>query len=187
MTTPPRAVPLTCHGHSRPITHLSFSKILSDGQYFILSACKDNNPILRNGITGDWIGTFLGHKGAVWSAKISDNVKLAATGSADYTAKIWNISSGSVIHDLQHDSIVRSVAFLPNGNRDLGVLTAAADKKIRLWDFRTADLVAQSKCGEDHSSYPLDARGIGTWLLSMKTQVSRPCGLRPSLARYQLR
>ncbi|KAL9640108.1 MAG: hypothetical protein Q9164_000495 [Protoblastenia rupestris] len=35
-----KAVPLTCHGHSRPVTHLSFSDVADDGQYYILSACK---------------------------------------------------------------------------------------------------------------------------------------------------
>ena len=35
-----KAVPLTCHGHSRPVTHLSFSSIVEDGQYYIISACK---------------------------------------------------------------------------------------------------------------------------------------------------
>lgn len=33
-------VPLTCHGHSRPVTHLNFSDITSDGQYYMISACK---------------------------------------------------------------------------------------------------------------------------------------------------
>lgn len=54
VTEPTKAVPLTCHGHSRPITHLSFSSVLEDDQYYLISACKDNNPMLRDGVTGDW-------------------------------------------------------------------------------------------------------------------------------------
>jgi WD40 repeat protein len=83
-----KVVPLTCHGHSRPVPHIHFSSIVNDDQYYIISACKDGNPMLRDGITGDWIGTFLGHKGAVWQARLSSDASLAATASADFSAYV---------------------------------------------------------------------------------------------------
>jgi serine-threonine kinase receptor-associated protein len=54
----PKVVPLTCHGHSRPVPHISFSSTVEDDQYYLVSACKDNNPMLRDGITGDWYVLF---------------------------------------------------------------------------------------------------------------------------------
>jgi hypothetical protein len=35
-----KVVPLTCHGHSRPVTHLSFSSTVEDEQYYFISSCK---------------------------------------------------------------------------------------------------------------------------------------------------
>jgi len=39
-TEAPRVVPLTCHGHSRPVVHLHFSPMLGDDEYYLISACK---------------------------------------------------------------------------------------------------------------------------------------------------
>ncbi|KAI9664280.1 MAG: hypothetical protein M1829_005835 [Trizodia sp. TS-e1964] len=129
-----KVVPLTCHGHSRPVTHLSFSSVVDDDQYYLISACKDNNPMLRDGITGDWIGTFIGHKGAVWQARLSSNANLAATGSADFSAKVWDTTSGETLHTLQHNHIVRAVAF-PSHPDPTVLATGGAEKKLRIFDL----------------------------------------------------
>ncbi|KAI0253953.1 serine/threonine kinase receptor associated protein [Lactifluus subvellereus] len=135
MSVPHKAVPLVAPGHTRPVTHLSFSPLLEDGSYLLISSCKDGNPMLREW-TGDWIGTFVGHKGAVWSTKLSHDASRAASGSADFTAKIWDTYSGKSLHSFPHNHIVRSVAIAPTAMR---LLTGGQEKKVRIFDLGRPD------------------------------------------------
>ncbi|KAL2455718.1 Transducin/WD40 repeat-like superfamily protein [Abeliophyllum distichum] len=79
--------PLVCHGHSRPVVDLFYSPITPDG-VFLVSASKDSTPILRNGETGDWIGTFQGHEGAVWCCGLAKHALPAASTSTNFSAYV---------------------------------------------------------------------------------------------------
>jgi serine-threonine kinase receptor-associated protein len=51
--TPRQYVPLTCHGHSRPVPHISFSHLEKEENtsYYIISACKGAPLIMDLGAT----------------------------------------------------------------------------------------------------------------------------------------
>ncbi|XP_062090669.1 uncharacterized protein LOC133796966 [Humulus lupulus] len=129
------SVPLVCHGHSRPVVDLFYSPVTPDG-FFLISASKDSSPMLRNGETGDWIGTFEGHKGAVWSCGLDTNALRAATGSADFSAKVWDALTGDVLHSFEHKHIVRACAFSEDTHR---LLTGGFEKVLRIYDLNRPD------------------------------------------------
>ncbi|CAI5963042.1 unnamed protein product [Closterium sp. NIES-65] len=101
-----------------------------------LSASKDGKPMIRNGETGDWIGTFEGHKGAVWGACLDRPALLAATASADFTARIWDALTGDEKHKLEHKHIVRTVDFSKDSRQ---LLTGGAEKVVRVFDLARPD------------------------------------------------
>lgn len=130
--------PFVCHGHSRPIVEVNYSRVTPDG-YFLVSASKDGQPMLRRGETGDWMGTFLGHKGAVWSCVLDTPALTAATASADFSAKVWDALTGLERHTFQHNHIVRTVAYSPDSVR---LATGGYEKLLRLFDLERPDAPA---------------------------------------------
>lgn len=134
MSTNLRQIPLTCSGHTRPVVHLDFSDVTECG-YFLISACKDGNPMLRQGDTGDWVGTFEGHKGAVWGVALNRNATLAASGAADFSGKVWNAITGAEAHSFQHKHIVKTVAF--DQNSEL-LVTGSNEKLVRVFNLKNS-------------------------------------------------
>ena len=123
-------VPVICPGHDRPVREVHFSGETEDGT-FMVSACLDRKPYLRDGESGDWIGTFEGHRGAVWGAKINSEATLVATASADFSARLWNAVDGKVIQSWEHPHVVKSCDFAPDGTV---VATGCRDGKCRVFN-----------------------------------------------------
>ncbi|XP_042061971.1 serine-threonine kinase receptor-associated protein-like isoform X2 [Salvia splendens] len=127
--------PLVCHGHSRPVVDLFYSPVTPDG-FFLVSASKDSTPMLRNGETGDWIGTFQGHKGAVWSCCLDKQAMHAASASADFSAKLWDALTGNELHSFEHKHIARACAFSEDTHL---LLTGGMEKVLRIFDLNRPD------------------------------------------------
>lgn len=94
----------------------------------------DGKAMLRTGDTGDWIGTFSGHGGAVWGCTMNTEGTRAATGSADFSAKIWNVTSGKELLNIPQSHIVRAVdlSATDSGRR---LLTANNKQQVFVYDL----------------------------------------------------
>jgi WD40 repeat protein len=68
-----------------------------------------------------------------YSVAFSPDGKLLASGT-EGTVKLWNVDTGKPAGGLPHSSIVKSVAFSPDGNQ---LASAPSDSTVRLWDVAT--------------------------------------------------
>jgi hypothetical protein len=79
------------------------------------------------------VTTLSGHTDEVNSVAFSPDGRLLASGSADYTIKLWDVASGSLVRTLTgHTDYVLSVAFSPDGRL---LASGSDDKTIKLWDI----------------------------------------------------
>jgi WD40 repeat protein len=83
-----------------------------------------------------------GHKGIVYRVRFDASSSRLASASADHTAKIWEVQSGTLLFSLKdHSAPVWGVAFSSNDN---SIATSSGDKTVKLWDsegklFRTLE------------------------------------------------
>jgi serine-threonine kinase receptor-associated protein len=126
--------PIVCPGHSRPVWDVRFSAVTTDG-VFLVSGCHDKVPMLRWGDNGDWIGSFEGHNGAVWSTAINSDATKVATGSGDYNARLFDAVTGELLHTFDHGSVVKSVDFSKKDDR---LLVGGKAPLIKVYDLKAA-------------------------------------------------
>ena len=105
--------PILLKGHERPLTFIRYNR---EGD-LLFTCAKDHHPTLWYGDTGERVGTYVGHNGAVWTCDVSDDSATLLTGSADTTAKLWDAKTGECYFTFTFDQPVRAVALAHGGKR----------------------------------------------------------------------
>ena len=73
-----------------------------------------------------------GHDEPVHSVVYSPDGRCIASGSSDFTVRVWDAQTGQSVMALTgHDDAVESVAFSPDGK---SIVSGSQDKTIRIWD-----------------------------------------------------
>jgi len=111
------------------------------------------------------------HGDLVHGVAISADRALAATASRDRVVRVWEVSTGKLLHTLHgHRGAVRCVAFDHGAGR---IVTASVDRTIRLWDLARAECTNVFRAplgttalafepGGDHL-YALGVRELRAW------------------------
>jgi predicted Zn finger-like uncharacterized protein len=89
--------------------------------------------LARAGLEGGWERHALeGHLGAVTAVAAGADGRLALSGSADRTLKVWEVATGHCLRTLEgHGSVVTAVCLSADGRF---VLSGSADATLKLWD-----------------------------------------------------
>jgi translation initiation factor 3 subunit I len=101
--------PLLLKGGERPVTDILFN---TDGD-LLFSASKDNSVTVWLTDSGERIGTYDGHTGAVWTISVDRKSTRLLSGAADSTVRLWEVETGKHLHTWKFERPVRVVSFAP--------------------------------------------------------------------------
>jgi WD40 repeat protein len=92
----------------------------------------DTSTFAKRGAPTLW-KTLHGHTAQVWGVACSANAQWIASGGEDLTVKIWDATTGGLIHSFPgHTSLVSRVAFSPDSQH---LASASFDGTVKLWDM----------------------------------------------------
>ena len=82
-------------------------------------------------------GTYNGHEGAVWTLDVNFSSTLLLTGSADTTARLWDVQTGRQLFKFEHSAPVRGVNFAEGDQQFLtvGDKSLGQDPMIYVWNL----------------------------------------------------
>ncbi len=126
-------------------------------------ALAGNVVELRDARSLRLLNTYGGSGLGVVNIDVSPDGRLLAAPSEDRSVRVWEISTGRIVHVLKgHRSMVAQVRFSPSG-KQLG--SGSHDGTLRLWDVKTGGLIREY-AGHEGAAYGPDFSPDGTQLLS---------------------
>jgi WD40 repeat protein len=143
----------TFKGHTNAVLSLA----LSPDRSYLASGHEDQTVRLWDIKSGAIVQTLREHTNRVWSVAFQPATPqqslvrgargVLASGSADYTIKLWDPELGNCLQTLYgHSSWVWSIAFNPNGTQ---LASGSYDQTVKLWNISTGECL---KILREHTS-----------------------------------
>ena len=184
----------TLIGHRAGVSAVRFSH---DGR-LVLTGSADGTVRLWSVATGKEIRRYGEHGSAlisvVYSVAFSPDDRYVLAGCAEtnnlanedeikleYSARLWNLTTGAELKRFKHSEPVMSVAISPNG---LSLLTASADTAVRVWNIRAGEITRTLKKDFDvgmFADYSPDGRFILAGGFEVDNRNGSATGSRASL------
>ena len=121
--------------HDGRVQAIDFSP---DGKFLVTAVLPKNISVLWEVDSGKKVRIFKGHTDWVYFVRFSPNGEYIATAGRDRVVKIWDVSTGKVIHNLPHASIVLGVDFSPDGKFLVSAgLPGELQETVIMWDVKT--------------------------------------------------
>lgn len=130
-------------------TNAIYSISLSPDRHVLATAHEDESIKLWNLEAGSVFQVLRGHTNRVWcvafasesnhqtQSRKTQQSNLLASGSADYSVKLWNWKTGQCLKTLRgHANWVWSVSFSPSAEQ---LISASYDRTLKLWDVQTGE------------------------------------------------
>jgi len=126
----------TLSGHGTGLLDVAFS---ADGRR--IATASDPEARVWDASSHRALAEIRGHSQGIYSLALTSDGGKLVTGSEDFTARVWDASTGKELYSLRHGhKIIRVEIF-----RDALFLTASYDKVARVWDLRDGRLVAEMR------------------------------------------
>lgn len=137
-------------------------------------------------VSGQLLHTLLGHDWGIYSLSFSSDGSKLASGAGDYTARIWDVESGTGVTVLPHQThnYVKRIDFNEDGRQ---VITQTTEMTY-IWDLEHPETPINTKVGVDPDPaggmYGLSKgfsifMGDGHWLFMGPGSNERPVGAVP--------
>lgn len=149
-----QAIELIENGDSYTATLLALEALPKDLNNPDRPYCDEAEDALRRAMMRDNaiidIGSGVMGSG-VKSVAFSPDGKRIVSGSYDYTIRIWDAETGSLIgQPLKCHEVVYSVAFSPDGKR---IVSGSSNNTLRIWDAESGKQIGQSLQGHTGEVY----------------------------------
>jgi len=129
--------PIILKGHDRPVSQVMYNR--EGDLLFSASKGKNMNCAVWFAETGERIGTYDGHNGAVFCMDVDFHSRFLLTASGDSTTAVWEVATGKRIVSFEHDTPACWVNWALGDKKFLTVTKGVMGKKPYIHIYEMED------------------------------------------------